>query len=597
MSEVIPNQDNPSRDNRDAKSVLAAANLPLPVRDLIDKLIRKTRLWKREKAEVALELIAHFADGLEAGQSADELVAHFGDLKTTARLIRRGKKRNRPLWWRAQRRLLQLFTAIVLVYIGLAALLVMRHPNPTIDYIAEFNRPMLSTPVADRAWPIYRAAWTKAHIWDNGAVLWPDKERGMVRPGEPGWPAAAVFLREQAPLLASLREAVAKPSLGWELKAGWEAIPAEDRAAMQGPSTTPNPLSAGQSADDPLLSRALVSVMLPFLNPMRHSANLLAADMWLAASEHESDRLLADYRAMVGLANHAGQCPLLVNQFVRLGIIALADQTIMALNVSDPTLLASHRVDLLHAMTSAEQLFRLDISGEKAFYMDMIQRVYSDDGHGDGTLTLDGLRFWEQMSDTHRIRPINTPETALRILILPAATTLTASRKDLTEQLNRFYVAAQEDAARPMWMKGKTPSKVDALVNSWKPASLRPDYYLLLSILAPSLNRASTTFGQARAVHEASMVALSLEAYHDKAGQYPTDLSELVPHYLPTAPLDYSTGTPLRYKLVNGKPLLYGLGKDGIDDGGVWADKKNHWPNVPATGDWVVYPPPDPDAN
>lgn len=100
------------------------------------------------------------------------------------------------------------------------------------------------------------------------------------------------------------------------------------------------------------------------------------------------------------------------------------------------------------------------------------------------------------------------------------------------------------------------------------------------------------TRGITQALHEAAMVAMALDVYRDKHGSFPSTLAQMVPQYLPAIPLDHSTGGPLQYKIVDGKPFLYGLGKDGKDDGGVWIENPHsHWPKVPETGDWVLYPP------
>lgn len=598
MTQSLPNEDASRPVKGDAKTILAASTLPAPVRELIGKLVRRTRLWKREKAAVAMELIAHFEDGMEAGRGVDELIVNFGDVKTAARLIRRGKRRNRPLWWQAQRRLVQLIAALLLVYIGLAVLLVARHPNPSVDYMAELNRPVLATPLADRAWPIYRDAWIKARLWElkDDALYLKDedgKEGRSLRPGDAAWPEAAALLRQQKPLLDAMREGGLKPSLGWELKSGgFNAFTPEERTALTGSADLHAPPAASSRADQ-LMAQSLLSVLLPHLSRIRQTANLLAADMRLAASEGDAARVLASYRALIGMARQCIQTPIVVNQLVGLGMLALADETLLETNQRKPGSLSSCRVDLLHAMASAGPLmWKMAVAGERAMFLDMIQRVYSDNGKGDGTATLDGLRVMAAMpplvaGSRGGIRDVSAAES----LLLPAAVAVMASRRDVTEQADRMYSLAEEDAARPLWVKLHEPSRAETLGREWRASTLSNIRYALPAIMAPSLGRASMVFDRTRALHEAAMVAMALEAYRDKTGRYPATLAELVPHYLPAAPLDYSTGGPLRYKLVDGKPLLYGLGKDGVDDGGVWTDKKTRWPGVPDTGDWVLYPP------
>ncbi len=63
---------------------------------------------------------------------------------------------------------------------------------------------------------------------------------------------------------------------------------------------------------------------------------------------------------------------------------------------------------------------------------------------------------------------------------------------------------------------------------------------------------------------------LALRAYRlEHHGAYPSVLEQLAPAYLPTVPTDpFSANQPLRYRLAGGKPLLYSIGPDAIDNGG-----------------------------
>ncbi|MFG0259215.1 MAG: hypothetical protein ACF8LK_02590, partial [Phycisphaerales bacterium JB041] len=85
----------------DWRADLARADLPAPVTSLITAVVRRSRLWRLERADLARELIAHFADALAAGTPEDHAVRDFGDTAQAARLIRRAKKRGRHWSYRA----------------------------------------------------------------------------------------------------------------------------------------------------------------------------------------------------------------------------------------------------------------------------------------------------------------------------------------------------------------------------------------------------------------------------------------------------------------------------------------------------------------
>lgn len=66
-----------------------------------------------------------------------------------------------------------------------------------------------------------------------------------------------------------------------------------------------------------------------------------------------------------------------------------------------------------------------------------------------------------------------------------------------------------------------------------------------------------------------AITAIAIRRYEiDHSGQLPGDLSALVPRYLSTIPKDIMDGEPLRYKRLERGYQLYGVGYDGMDDGG-----------------------------
>ena len=91
---TLSNVDSDDRSQATHYAILVdASGLPEEARHLILQTIRQTRLSSEEQACVAEELIAHFADGLDSGESIEDMVDAFGDSKTTATLIRRAKQR------------------------------------------------------------------------------------------------------------------------------------------------------------------------------------------------------------------------------------------------------------------------------------------------------------------------------------------------------------------------------------------------------------------------------------------------------------------------------------------------------------------------
>ncbi|MEY2427823.1 MAG: hypothetical protein QOJ40_708 [Verrucomicrobiota bacterium] len=89
------------------------------------------------------------------------------------------------------------------------------------------------------------------------------------------------------------------------------------------------------------------------------------------------------------------------------------------------------------------------------------------------------------------------------------------------------------------------------------------------------------------------IVACGLERYRQENGNYPEKLDSLSPLFIDKVPLDICDGQPLRYRLLpNGQFLLYGVGWNEKDDGGVVVMNKDESDTDPERGDWVwpAYP-------
>jgi hypothetical protein len=66
-----------------------------------------------------------------------------------------------------------------------------------------------------------------------------------------------------------------------------------------------------------------------------------------------------------------------------------------------------------------------------------------------------------------------------------------------------------------------------------------------------------------------AVTAIALKRFELKHGQYPENLSQLVPEFLVAIPLDPMNGDPLHYRRRSNEAfLLYSVGENGVDDGG-----------------------------
>ena len=81
-------------------------------------------------------------------------------------------------------------------------------------------------------------------------------------------------------------------------------------------------------------------------------------------------------------------------------------------------------------------------------------------------------------------------------------------------------------------------------------------------------------------------VRLSVRMHYLETGAYPAALSDISPEWLPEIPLDLWE-QPLQYRLVDGEPVVYSLGPDGLDDAGRAFDPRTLTVNPTVMGDLV----------
>lgn len=578
----------------DLERLIARSELSPALQDLIRTTVRKTRLRWHEKADVARELIAHFRDGIDAGQMPDSLLQQFGDIAVAAKLIRRARKRQRSIFYRATVRTIQYgFLLIVGTYLLLTVRYYWGSTRLTRNYLKEFNAPILATPEQDRAWPIYRRAFLATSPWPK------DEEINCESPTSPGWTKLVEYIAANQDALQLYREAAAKPALGMALSNDADVEVQRHNQEFPMPSVSAPPVD---KADNP----PLISVLLPNLSPMRFGGRLLRADALLAAEQGDGKRAVDDISAMLAMADHCAGQPTLISDLVSIAIVAQAAETIEFIASWRPAALddaawvgVSHRLAALRGGT-----IRLRLDGERAFFHDTVQRYYTDDGRGDGHLRPGTSRVLAWTGDYD-----GAEAAASSVVAGPIFSAVVAGRREIVRKYDELMGLVEQEAAVPLWLRDV--SRADAELERMKSSTVQQARYLWIAILFPSLSRANYMFEIATQQRDATLVAIALELYHRKNGGYPPTLDALVPQYLPAVPPDRFDGKPIKYKLLDGKPLLYSVGVNRTDDGGILAPAKSrtqanqtakNWippsglPTNPLEidkirGDWILWPP------
>lgn len=566
---LIPGAANSLIDQR-----LRASGLPVGCADAIRDLARRTRLALPEKLDLVQEMIWHFQDGLEAGESEDELLASFGDVPSAALLIRRAKIRGRPATWHVFHATLRATQAFVLVTVLTYVLLYfrLRFNTPTIshNYLAELNAPTLAIPPEQRAWTLYKDANAKLRNWPN------DLSADQVSTRGPRWAELRALVDANRETVATALKATRLAHLG--------ALFGADKDAA-------NP-------DNPNVFR----ILLPEIDAVRRLARLLRIDALAAAETGDEPRAMADFEGMLRIVEHLSECPFLITELVALAILGEALDSVgealrwRAATFSDEAL--TRLEQQIRNVRGGE--IRLRLGFERIAFIDFVQRVYSDNDAGDGVVTAalqPEAELIANVTDNETVKPLISNWT------LPAWAPLAASRAEIVAKYDEFLALAEAEARVPLWRRGG--SLVDKEVAEINASFFSRVRYLTIVMIFPSLSRASLTSERVTQQRDALLLAIALERYRRQTGAWPETLDALRATGV-TIPVDRFDGAPLRYRLTPDGPLIYSVGADLDDDGGVTPSdpgkrsRVREWRPVdplapkdtppPVDGDWVLWP-------
>ncbi|MDP6600690.1 MAG: hypothetical protein QGH76_00180 [Phycisphaerales bacterium] len=451
--------------------------------------------------------------------------------------------------WVAIAGLLVVATYIIWIMLALA-----RKPTITVDYLAKLNEVAAAVPEPDRAWPRYQEVLSTVGGEPQSPAQWP---------GDPGWEVLQTWVDDQAHEIEQLRQIATMPGMGNVL-------------------TLP---SGGPSSPSPLLQGSVISVNLPALGGMRSLARLLMIDAREAMASGDGDRAAADIIAILGIARHLREHPILINDLVSLSLFRMALTTAAGVMERAPAILSdAHLAVLATALAETDDLLPIRITGERYMMLDILQRIYTDDGEGDGWLIPGSLGEVMGFAQSG-----TGPSTFLSTLVAPAADCLIASRREMREEADRFYEGAALHRGDPLWQWEENPH--NAVLEARKNKPLGRFEYVLLDTLAPALDQTALRARYAEGWRDAALAAIAIEQFRRREGRWPATLAEAMENPVP----DPWAPQPMGLVIRNGKPVLYSLGSDRDDDGGtpptIGGASARAWaPDKGVDGDWILWP-------
>jgi hypothetical protein len=303
-----------------------------------------------------------------------------------------------------------------------------------------------------------------------------------------------------------------------------------------------------------------VAMELPHLARLRNGARLLRASAIVKAAEGNYSESIEDIIAGMQLGDALAQEPVLISQLVRMSMYG---------TMSDALQRSVHGGDLSPELVSRLLTHLDEADNRQAFAQSMTgERVM-------GLQTFSGIRTPDDLREIWREDPYFNRTTTLgqiakRPLLLEFYSSplgqpwLNMDADAYSDILSRAAAAAELPyyAARPELER--IENDIDNL--PWARGITRT--------LVPSLPR--TCLAQAR--HEATIdlmqMGLLLEQYQGQHGSYPQSLDAIAPGLGGELPVEPYTGEPYHYEASDHGFLLYSVGDNLTDDGGVQHDPR-----------------------
>jgi hypothetical protein len=528
--------------------------LPTCTVEYINLVIKNMRYRKNARDEVREELIDHFelhlkdcATNEEKEQKAQQLISEFGDAKLLAILMRRAKKRCRPLWQKILVRGLAAALVIFAYLLICASWLRMGTPTIRINYAQWLtDRQKQGRDESLNAMPeIKKAAELipKTDGWLTIPHLWPGDMNDAQKT------AITNFLRADDEIFNSLNKALEKPYFWADYNAAGPIIVEANSVLVVNPvffNNTNQPLA-----------------------PYRQVAQMLAARINWRTYSGDIDGAVDDIISLLRFTSHLEQQGLLVEQLVATAIEALSHHiTIMALSRVDVPAAQLKRLQDELTVTFTKHEFPIDPNNEKVFWYALIQQGFTDDGKGNGKMLKAGMHYF--------VRDWKDAIWNFMTFSYP-------DRQEALAQVEKMFAEGQQKFQTTPWQrKDKISTKPPIAVN----------LPLSFQIIAPAYDRVSSIAWRLKTHREATLAILAALRFQKENGKYPNTLDELVKTgYLTKLPDDPFSNGPLTYKKTADGFLLYSWGSNLKDDGGqAIRDKKGRTNLFSDEGDWVFWP-------
>ncbi len=298
--------------------------------------------------------------------------------------------------------------------------------------------------------------------------------------------------------------------------------------------------------------KSTFSMVFPELTSLR---KLTDAYMWNAKLAALKDRSQTAFENVIDCCRAGRQKTRtpssVVEQLVGLGNKQIA--VCNALIILDRTEVDNGNLKLFQDALQAEldnDAYVPDFTAEKLFLYDAVQRTFIDNGRGTGRLAFRMAEgFIAMCCEWYNFK------VYLSCFIGP-------TRNEIVEQIEQLFASFELLKTQNPWQLHKQDyfEKIDAM--------LRENFFM--EMLVTSHRGLFKLHHKVKVQTEALITTIAILRCKNNTGRFPESLDKLVSSgYLQSVPMDPYSDRPLVYKLTEDNFMLYSVGEDFKDDGGI----------------------------
>jgi hypothetical protein len=510
--------------------------LPPCAVEFIGQVVKKIRYRRKIRREVQVELIAHFEDELrgcenpqEGEQKARRLIGEFGDAGLLAVLCRRAKKRCRPLWQKALVRSMQVAGALLLYLVICAVPLFAGKPAIRVNY-ADW--------LSERWRPAQAGIKNARTYYDQAAALY-------LEPSEP----LAARRRSAQWTVRDCNEADLQLLATWfdEIRAAFDLLRKGTNTADYWPVYDVNKADWARSKNPLWMALNVLPLALESTASYRSLALAWRDSVAYQARSGAVDEAMSDSLVLIRFGLHLKDKGLLTEQMVGIAIEALGHSAMYGV-LQRPGIPVEILARVQDELASAFERDRdvINLEGEKVFWYDIIQRTFTDNGHGGGRALPSGLPFatGDWRGGLARMLLFDYPDRRVAVTLVDS-----------------YFEQAQKAA--------RTPPNSGKSHPIWAELKERMKRNPLLSGMVPADSGIARVAWHSTTAEAALVTIVAVHRYQAENGVYPDGLEELVTAgFLARLPNDPFGEGPLTYRRTAEGFLLYSWGQNLIDDGG-----------------------------